>query len=116
MPVGKRDSTRKMSSLEVEKMVEEKEKTKPIVSNRVGRFQISIWKKKRLIKAKNDFDVEREVETVRACIQYSRFQKIDRTWERQSIWCNCDELRNLAEVLDQFNHREEPPEKGGSGV
>ena len=40
---------------------------------------------------------------VRACVQYGRFNKMTNTWENQSIWCAPDELRNLAEVLDQLN-------------
>lgn len=83
------------------------EKNKPIKKNKVGRFQISIWKRTRIIPAKNDFDVEREVEQVRACVQYSRFNKLHQNWENQHIWCNPDELRNLAEVLDNMNRGDE---------
>jgi len=87
------------------------ENKKPIVKNRVGRFQISIWKRKRLILAKNDFDVEREVETVRACIQYSQKNMATGEWVNQSIWCNCDELRNLAKVLDELGNADESNEQ-----
>ena len=85
---------------------------KPIKQNRMGRFQISIWKKKRVIAARNDYDVEREIETVRACFQYGRKNRETGEWDNQSIWCNCDELTNLAQILDRFNN--EPPEDDGS--
>ena len=85
---------------------------KPIKKNRMGRFQISIWRKKRVIAAKNDYDVEREIETVRACIQYGRKNRETGQWDNRSIWCNCDELTNLAQILDQFNN--EPSETDGS--
>jgi hypothetical protein len=76
---------------------------KPIRKEQVGRFQISIWKNHRLIKARNDFDVEREVETTRACIQHSTYSNTERAWKNQSIWANAEELRDLAQVLDQFS-------------
>ena len=81
----------------------EEKKNKPMLKARVGRFQVSIWKRKKLIKARNDFDCEREVEQVRACVQYSRFSKSRNEYDNQRIWCNPDELRNLVEVLDQLN-------------
>ncbi|MFB3789396.1 MAG: hypothetical protein ACE15F_23800 [bacterium] len=57
----------------------------PLVKNRIGHFQLSLWKQKRIIPAKHSFDVEREVESVRACIQYSRFDRTKKAWENQSI-------------------------------
>ncbi len=94
----------------------ETKKNTPIIKERVGRFQISIWKRKRLIAAKNDFDAEREVETVRACIQYGRRILGTDEWVNQSIWCDCDELRNLARVLDQLNNTDEPSKPDGSAA
>lgn len=90
----------------------ENENKKPLVRVRLGRFQISIWKRKKLFKAKNDYDVEREVEIVRACIQYSQYNKSTNNWTNQSIWCNPDELRVLVQVLDDLNgFNEEKGEK-----
>ena len=79
------------------------EKNKPLVKKRLGRFQVSIWKRKKLFKARNDYDVEREIEITRACIQYSKYNKTTNTWNNQTIWCNPDELRNLVQVLDELN-------------
>jgi predicted transglutaminase-like protease len=80
-----------------------KEVNKPLVKRRFGKFQVSIWKTKKLFKAKNDYDVEREIEIARACIQRSQFNKQTSSWTNQSIWCNPDELRNLVQVLDDLN-------------
>ena len=79
------------------------ENRQPLVRKRLGRFQVSIWKRKKLYKAKNDYDVEREVEIARACIQYSQYNKQTNSWTNQAIWCNPDELRNLVQVLDELN-------------
>ncbi len=98
----KKKSSRLRVIQEVSKMSEE-EKNKPIRKARIGRFQISIWKRKRIIKARNDFDCEREIEQVRACIQYSRFNKMTNSFDNQRVWCNPDELRSLVEVLDKLN-------------
>ena len=92
----------------------EDEKKGPLTKGHVGRFQISVWKKKKTLRAKNDFDVEREVEMVRACIQYGRFNRFTKTWANQSIWCNPEELRDLANVLDQLNGGDDASPKGGN--
>ena len=84
-------------------MVSQNEKNRPVAKGKVGRFQISVWKNKKLFKAKNGFDVEREVVVARACIQYSTFNKVQGTWKNQSIWCNPEELRDLPNALDKLN-------------
>jgi len=84
-------------------MANENKRDGPISKSKVGRFQISIWKKKRLLEAKNDFDVEREIETVRACVQYSRFNRATNSWDNQSIWCNPEELHDLVTALENLN-------------
>ena len=76
------------------------EQNKPIMSKRIGRFQVSTWCFKRLRKAKNDFDAERECEVFRACVQYSKYDRRSGRFERQQIWCDPIELRSLAAVLD----------------
>ena len=90
-----------------------KENKKPIVKKRLGRFQVSIWKRKKLFKARNDYDVEREVEIARACIQYSQYNKSTNSWTNQTIWCNPDELRNLVQLLDELNGFDEEQENRG---
>lgn len=57
-------------------------------------------------------DLEREVEVGRACVQYSRKNRMTGEWENQSIWCSCEELRDLAQVVDQLN--EEAAEEDSS--
>jgi len=76
----------------------------PVHRSRSGRFQISIWRRKKVIPAKHDFDVEREVEITRACIQYGRKNRISGEWQNQSIWCSPDELRSLATALDELDN------------
>ena len=74
---------------------------KPIMSKRLGRFQISAWNCERIRKARDDFDVERHYEFIRACIQYSRYNRSTGMFERQQIWCSPEELRILADLLEQ---------------
>ena len=79
------------------------ENTGMATKKKIGRFRVSIWRKKKVFRAKSDFHMEREVEIVRACIQYSSFNQVTRTWNNQSIWCSPQELRDLANLLDRFN-------------
>lgn len=83
---------------------------KPIMSKRVGRFQVSTWVFKRLRKARHEFDCEREYEVVRACVQYSQFDYRNNKYLRQQIWCDPDELRSLYLLLDGIG---DDPEPGG---
>jgi len=78
----------------------------PIAKSRSGRFQVTFWDTKVTIKAKNAFDIEREVDTVRACVQHSRFNRESETWENNSIWCNPRELGDLAEALEGLRDKQ----------
>ena len=82
------------------------EKQQPIVKKKLGRFQVSVWKRKILFSAKTDNDVGREVEVVNVCVQHSRFNQAKKQWNNQSIWCNASELNNLAKLLDDMNLEE----------
>jgi hypothetical protein len=73
---------------------------KPITSRRLGKFQISSWCFNRIRKARNDFDAERQYEVIRTCVQYSRYNRRTGAFERQQIWCDPYELRDLAALLD----------------
>ena len=84
-------------------MANQNETNRPTTTTRIGRFQISLWENQRLTKAKHDYDAEREHNALRACVQHGTFNKTTQTWENQSIWCNPDELRDLANALDQFS-------------
>ena len=75
---------------------------KPIMSKRLGRFQISAWNCERIRNARDDgFDCEKPYEFIRVCIQYSRYNRRTDMFERQQIWCSPDELRTLAALLEQ---------------
>ena len=84
-------------------MAKQDETNTPTARSRIGRFQISIWKRKRVLPAKNDFDIEREVEMARACIRHGRFNRATQSWDNQTIWCNPDELRDLVNALDKLS-------------
>ena len=86
------------------------EKKGPMKKKQIGRFQVSIWKRRKVVPAKNDFGVEREVDIVRACVQYSQCNRQTGEWERKQIWCNPEELRNLGRVLDELGDHD-----GGDG-
>lgn len=81
----------------------EEKKNGPISKKRIGRFQISIWKRRKIVPGDNSgFQPEREYDVVRACIQYSRYNNLHREFDRQKIWCDPIELRDLSQVLDEL--------------
>ncbi|OVE73916.1 hypothetical protein BVX94_02255 [bacterium B17] len=81
------------------------EKKGPISKARVGRFQATVWKKHKVLPAdESGFSPEREFDIVRACVQYSRYNKKKGAYERQQIWCNPEELRCLADALDKLGN------------
>ena len=82
------------------------EKKGPVSKKQVGRFQVSIWKRRKVVPARDDCGAEREVEIIRACVQYSTYSYSTRSYQRQHIWCNPEELRNLAEALDELGQDE----------
>ena len=82
--------------------MEEKKKA-PISKKRVGRFQISIWKRRKIVPGdESGFQPEREYDIVRACIQYSRYNKLRGEYDRQQIWCSPIEVRDLGQALDEL--------------
>ena len=74
----------------------------PVAKSRVGKFQVSVWARSKLCSARSDFEAEREIQVVRICVQHSRYDWKTRQWANQSIWCQPDELRDLADALDQL--------------
>ena len=84
----------------------EGKKRGPISKKQIGRFQVSTWRRRKVVPAKSDFEAEREYDVVRACVQYSRCNRLTGDWNRQHIWCNPDELRDLAGVLDSLGDDE----------
>lgn len=83
------------------------EKNQPIMKARVGHFQISLWKTQQLIRARHDYEAERETTVYRACIQHSRYHQKDQSWNNQTIWVNAEEIRDLRQLLDQLNNNPE---------
>ena len=55
---------------------------------RRGRFKVSLWECRH---------------GLRACVQYSCFSRVRGQWERQTIWCDPHELRDLAGALDDVS-------------
>lgn len=81
----------------------------PVTKARSGRFEASTWHWKKIIpqpEATRDLFAEREVDIERACIRYSRWNRVTRAWEQSLIWCDIDDLRNLAQALDDLNTNE----------
>ena len=76
------------------------EKNKPYKKIRNGRFQISMFKCSKVLRSGGDTTSELIVENTRVCVQYSRYNRRSGDWERQSIWCSPDELRDLGNALD----------------
>ena len=81
-------------------MEKNEEKNGPEKKAQVGRFQVSLWRTKKVLAARNDFEPERQFVARRGCIQYSRLNQLKQTWENQQVWCNLDELRDLSQALD----------------
>ena len=88
------------------KQLKDSGENKPRRKFRAGRFQISTWVFRRLFSTgekDSTIYLEKWVDVERACIQYSTYNKATGQWENQAIWCAIDDLRNLAEVVDQLN-------------
>jgi|GEM_PF-4207627 len=78
----------------------------PVLKAKSVRFEVSIWHWKRIVPAPEtvrDFFAEREVDVRRACIRYSRWNRMTREWQETRIWCDIDDLRSLADALGQLN-------------
>ena len=75
------------------------EKKGPETKSQVGKFQVSLWRRTRVIAPRNDYETERSFEEVRALVQHSRFNRSSDTWDTQRIWCHPDGLRDLMDAL-----------------
>ena len=71
----------------------------PYKKSRVGRFQISLFRIQRYIAPMRDCSAELPISRVRACVQYSTFDRSKQEWDRHSIWCSPEELRDLGNAL-----------------
>ena len=99
------------------KQIEDSGKNKPLKKVRAGRFQISIWKFQKLLsngRKDSTAYVEQWMDVERACIQYSTYNKATGQWANQAIWCSIDDLRSLAEVVDQLNEEDDSSSSSSS--
>ena len=76
------------------------DKNQPEKKVRCGRITVTVWKKQIVAQSGE------EVQLQRACVQHSRRRKDNGEWINQQIWLNIDELRNIAEALDELNKEE----------
>ena len=79
-------------------------KNQPFIKKRVGRFQISVWKCEKVVSPppEKEYIPERVYEVFRACVQYSRYDRKLGDFGRQQVWCNQEELRELALALEEL--------------
>jgi len=82
--------------------------TGPYHKTQVGRFQITLWRKTRILRGRRDYQPDREITQHTACVQHSRYDSETNEWRNQSIWCQPDELRDLVQALDRLNEDEVP--------
>lgn len=72
----------------------------PNIKCKSGIFQLAGWKKKKIIPAKNDFDIEKEVEQVNICLTVGIRKNGE--WENIPIWFRRSQFGDLKEVVDDF--------------
>ena len=81
----------------------EEQKCRPLYKGKAGRFQVTLWPRRKRYQGDEDgFRPERVVHSVRACVQFSRYDWRRQAYERQVIWCNPHELRDLATAIDRL--------------
>lgn len=91
-------------------------KNEMISSRRIGRFRVSTWCLSGVRRARHDYDAERPYELLRTCIQYSKYDWRSGGFVRQQIWCDPDELRALAGLLEQPADEEQASSAGDPGA
>ena len=90
----------------------------PDIKLRNGIFQLSAWKTKKVIPAKNDYDVERVIERTNICL--SAGMKKNGEWKNVQAWFRGSQFSDLKAVVDEFaqelrriNSVEQDEEGGG---
>ncbi|MFC1719449.1 hypothetical protein ACFL6S_37715 [Candidatus Poribacteria bacterium] len=86
------------------------EKKQPEKKVRAGRISVSLWARSFTRKDGST------VETMRACVQHSRKNRDTDEWNNQQIWMGVDELRDLADTVEQLNIAEEGEESPSSST
>ena len=82
------------------------EKKNPVVKVRVGRFSLSLWRRRKLLASGNKDAicyVETPVSLDRVCLQHSVKNWQTGRWVNQQIWMSPEDVRNLLCLLDRFN-------------
>jgi len=82
------------------KKTNKKDTNQPDIKCKSGIFQLAGWKRNRVIPAKNDYDVEREVEQVNICLT-AGIRKNGK-WENIPVWFRVSQFGNLKEIVDDF--------------
>jgi hypothetical protein len=82
------------------KKTKKKNTNPPDIKSQAGIFQLAGWKTTKTIPAKNDFDVEREVEHINLCLTAGIREKGE--WKNIKVWFRASQFANLKEVVDDF--------------
>ena len=72
----------------------------PDIRMRNGIFQLSAWKTKKVIPAKNDYDTERVIEMTNICL--SAGVKQNGEWKNMQAWFRGSQFSDLKAVVDEF--------------
>jgi len=80
----------------------EETKFKPIKRSRSGRFQITVWERPRVVHAGSSSEETQKRPEFRASIQHSEFNHYSKIWLDRALWCDQEELVNLAKVLEEL--------------
>ena len=71
-----------------------------IKSERFGIFQLAAWKDERVIKAKNDCDVEKIIPGISICLNIG--QRKNGAWQDLRGWFPSSQFSNLKGAADDF--------------
>ena len=80
--------------------IKKKDGKQPDIKCKSGIFQLAGWKKTKVIPAKNDFDIEREVNQVNICLTVGI--RKDGKWENIPVWFRRSQFGDLKEAVDDF--------------
>jgi len=68
----------------------------------VPKWQIGLQR-----RGPDDDSAEKEKQVQRACIRFYGSSYSGQSMDSNCIWCNVDDLRNLAQALDRLNFKED---------
>ena len=73
---------------------------------KVGKISVSLWRNERTIRGDAaGYRPERTQQSLRVCVTHSKYNwKID-DWKHHSIWMDADELRDLANAIDEVGEQ-----------